>query len=146
MFHAARVGWMVVRKRVPWLAPRPLGERGERVAATYLRRRGYLIVERGYANRYGEIDIVAVQQRTVVFVEVKTRRGAEWHAPLDAVTLDKQQKLSRISLSYLKHHDLLDCSTRFDVIGIVWPQGQRRPDVTHITNAFEPRGIHSLFY
>lgn len=146
MIHALNRNRLIVPLFSRWLAPRPLGERGERLAATYLRRRGYSIVERGFFNPYGEIDLIAVQHRTVVFVEVKTRRRADRGGPLEAVTLVKQRRLSRIALSYLKRHDLLECSSRFDVIGIVWPKGRRRPEITHITNAFEPLGTNSLFY
>ena len=128
-----------------WRA-QPLGERGERIAANYLRHRGYQIIEQGYATRYGEIDIVAVHQRTVVFIEVKTRRVADRRVPLEAVTLEKQRRLSRISLAYLKRYDLMECSSRFDVVGLVWPKGQWRPGITHVIDAFEPHGTSSLYY
>ena len=143
--HRWKQAWCTARRLFPWFKPRPLGERGERIAANYLRCRGYQIIEQRYANRYGEIDIVAVHQRTVVFIEVKTRRGTDRRAPLEAVTLEKQRRLSRISLSYLKRYDLLEYSSRFDVMGLVWPKGQRRPEITHAINAFEPSGTNSLY-
>ena len=77
-----------------WLRSRPsLGRRGEAAAARYLWWRGYRIVERNCRTSLGEIDLVAVQRRTVVFVEVKTRRTHETGHPLEAVTRQKQRRL-----------------------------------------------------
>ena len=124
----------------------PLGERGERAAAKYLRRRRYMIVDRGFRTAEGEIDLVAVQHRTIVFVEVKTRRCIVGSGPLAAVTREKQRRISRTALVYLTQNDLLNCATRFDVMGIIWPRGQRHPDVLHVENAFEPLGTTSFFF
>lgn len=128
-----------------WRA-RPLGARGELAAAKYLRRRRYIIVDRGFRTAEGEIDLVAVQHRTIVFVEVKTRRRIDGSGPLAAVTREKQRRISRTALVFLKQNDLLACATRIDVIGIIWPRGQRRPAVIHVENAFEPVGTTSLFF
>ena len=88
-----------------------------------------------------EEDTVAhydtVDGRTVVFVEVKTRRqGSPGEAAL-AVDEEKQRRLTRAAMTFLKRHDLLDCACRFDVIALVWPEGARRPQLTHYKNAFE---------
>ena len=129
-----------------WLAPRPLGERGEAAAARHLRRQGYKIVSRGeWESRRGELDLIAVDGRTVVFVEVKTRRSHATGHPADSVNREKQRRLTRLALSYLKRHDLLEYRSRFDVIAVTWSVGQRKPTIEHFLNAFEPVGIGQMF-
>jgi len=126
--------------------PKSLGQRGEALACRYLRRQRYTIVARQDRTRLGEIDIVAVQQRTIVFIEVKTRADQDKGAPTEAVDHDKQQRLTRAALAYMRRHDLLgNCAARFDVIAIVWPAGQAKPELTHIENAFEPTGEFQMF-
>lgn len=125
---------------------KPLGQRGEAFACRYLKRKGYRIVARQDRSRLGEIDIVAVEGRTVVFVEVKTRTAAEKGTPDEAVDADKQQRLTRAGLAFLRRHHLLGhCSARFDVIAIVWPEGRRPPEIQHIENAFPPTGEFQMF-
>ena len=118
----------------------PLGVRGERVAARYLKRRGFKIVATGSRDRLGEVDLIAIDRRTVVFVEVKTRRSTRAGDPLEAVDTEKQRRLTRVALAFLRRHDLLEESARFDVVGIVWPHWARRPAIEHIRGAFEPVG------
>lgn len=126
--------------------PKPLGQRGETFACRYLRRQGYTIVARQDRTRLGEIDIVAVQQKTIVFIEVKTRSAEEKGTPTEAVNAEKQQRLTRAALAYMRRHDLLgNCAARFDVIAIVWPEGKAKPQLTHIENAFEPTGQFQMF-
>ena len=129
-----------LRSLTDWLSsffrPRTLGERGEAVAARYLRRHGYRIVGRGVRTSMGELDLVAVDGRTVVFVEVKTRQTDQQGHPAEAVDLAKQRKLTLLATSYLKRHRLLNHAARFDVVAVTWPDG-RRPKVEHIRNAFE---------
>lgn len=122
-----------------WRQPKPLGARGEAVAARFLRRRGYYIVARG-DRITGELDIVAVDGRTVVFVEVKTRETHAAGSPAEAVDAEKQRRLTRAALGYLRRHDLLECSARFDVVAITWPAGQRRPHIEHFVDAFPAVG------
>lgn len=128
-----------------WTRRRTLGERGEAMAARYLRRRGYRIVARGERGGLGEIDLVAVDRRTVVFVEVKTRRSHDAGHPADAVDANKQRRLTRLALAYLKKHDLLECRARFDVVAVTWPDDRSPPQIEHIQNAFEPVGQGQMF-
>ena len=128
-----------------WHRPLPLGKQGERVAEKFLKRQGYTIVARGERDRIGELDLVAVQDRTVVFIEVKTRTSHAAGHPAEAINADKQRRLTRVALSYLKRHDLLECSARFDVIAITWPPSEKKPTVEHIRNAFEPIGKGQMF-
>ena len=132
-----------------WRAPRSLGQRGERAAERYLRQRGYIVVARGQRQRIGEIDLVAVDTRTnprtVVFVEVKTRESHTAGHPAEAVDEQKQTRLTRLALAYLKFHSLLDQPARFDVIAVTWPAESTRPTIEHIENAFEARGLPGMF-
>lgn len=129
-----------------WRTPKSLGERGENYAARYLRRKGYKIVAMRNRSRLGEIDIVAIEGRTVVFVEVKTRAAEEKGLPEEAVNREKQERLTRAALAFLRRHDLLgNCSARFDIISLVWPEGQKRPELRHFENAFQPAGDFQLF-
>jgi putative endonuclease len=124
---------------------KPLGERGEAAAAQFLRRLGYKIVGRQDRHRLGEIDIVAVDGQTVVFVEVKTRSSHEAGHPAEAITPDKQRRLTRVALSFLKRHGLLERAARFDVIAVTWEDQRRPPTVEHYKNAFEAVGKGQMF-
>lgn len=128
-----------------WLStlsrPRPLGERGERYAARLLRRKGHRVLFAGARNRFGELDLVTIDERTperrLVFVEVKTRRNERAGPPAEAVTPEKQRRVTRAASSFLKTHDLEDHPIRFDVVGIVWPIDAKRPKkVSHLEGAF----------
>jgi putative endonuclease len=128
-----------------WRRPAALGQRGETEAARYLQKLGYTIVARSDRGRLGELDLVAVDQRVIVFVEVKTRRSHEAGHPADAVDEDKQRRLTRLALTYLKRHGLLECPARFDVVAVTWPDDNSRPVVEHFRNAFEAVGRWQLF-
>ncbi len=121
------------------------GDRGERAAAKFLKRQGFRIVQRNYSTPWGELDIVALDGTTIVFVEVKTRSSLVAGRPEEAVTLDKQKRLTNMALAYLKKHKLLEHSARFDVVAIVWPEDAREPDIRHLRNAFEPVGKWQMF-
>jgi len=136
---------LLARVETAWRSYRALGRRGERAAERYLRRRGYKIVARGERGRLGELDLIAVDGRTIVFVEVKTRRSHDAGHPSEAVGADKQKRLTRLALAYLKRHELLECSSRFDVLAITWPESARRPTIDHIKNAFEATGRGQMF-
>ena len=128
-----------------WRAAPPLGKRGERAAEKFLKRLGYVIVARGERDRIGEVDLVAVDGRTVVFVEVKTRTSHDAGHPVEAIDSDKQRRMTRVALSYMKRHDLLECSARFDVVAVTWPESAQRPTIEHFQNAFEPAGKGQMF-
>lgn len=134
----ARLRTLIARWRRRLALRRSLGARGERAAARFLRRRGYRIVARGFRLRdRGEIDLVAVDGRTVVFVEVKTRRGDATGNPAEAVDARKQRRLTRLAGAFLRRHGLRDYPARFDVVAITWPDDRRRPAIEHFPNAFE---------
>lgn len=130
---------------IAWDRRLPLGRRGENAAARYLRRLGYIILARSQRDAIGEIDVVAVDRRTVVFVEVKTRASHDAGHPAEAVDEDKQRRLTRLALSYLKRHDLLECKSRFDVVAVTWPDGDKRPMIEHFKDAFEAIGVDGMY-
>ncbi|MCO6044839.1 YraN family protein [Aeoliella sp. ICT_H6.2] len=125
--------------------PQPLGQRGERYVARWLRRQGYKIVAGGQRTRYGELDLVAVQGETIVFVEVKTRRAHSLADAAAAVDEEKQRRIVRTALAFLKHHGLLEYSVRFDVVALVWPENAKEPQLLHVPSAFEPEGQGQFF-
>jgi putative endonuclease len=105
-----------------------------------LRRKGYKILARSDRSRPGELDLVALDHSTVVFVEVKTRRSQDAGHPAEAVDAAKQRRLTRLAVTWLKRRGLLERPARFDVIAITWPESQRRPTVEHFPNAFDAVG------
>ena len=113
-----------------------LGRRGEERAARYLKKKGYRVVAKNFRCRGGEVDIVALDGATVVFVEVKTRSSRAYGPPKLAVDERKQRQLVRAALTYLSEKDLFDrASARFDVVGID-VRGDS-DEVEHIINAFD---------
>ncbi|MCX8030290.1 MAG: YraN family protein [Thermodesulfovibrionales bacterium] len=111
-----------------------IGNRGENIAANYLREKGYLLLHRNYLTPYGEVDIIAKENNTLVFVEVKTRKRMTFGNPYESVTLKKQAKLKNIALFYLKNIQEL-YQVRFDVISIKFENGQTK--IEHIKDAFD---------
>ncbi len=96
-----------------------VGKLGEDLAATYLSRKGFRIIGRNFKARYGELDIIARDGETLVFVEVKTRIGAEFGTPEEAVTPKKLRDIIRAAEYYVATHPLVPRSLRIDVVGIV---------------------------
>jgi putative endonuclease len=95
-----------------------LGETGENLAVSELTARGYAILERRYRTRHGEIDIVARDGETTVFVEVKARASREFGTAAEAVTPWKQRRLGSMAMDYLARHRLLERPCRFDVVAV----------------------------
>jgi len=117
-----------------------LGDRGEKLAAKYLKSLGFKIIKRNYSSPFGEIDIIARQNDTLVFVEVKSRtEGLEGSAEY-AVTAKKQGRIARTAICYLKENGLKDVDCRFDVITVRFC-GAQRPRVDLIKNAFPLRAM-----
>ena len=130
--------------RKPWWR-RWFGTRSERAAARYLKRRGFRIVRRNYECPFGEIDLIAVEERCIVFVEVRSTSQDDVSGPLESVDFAKQKQLTKLALHFLKKHHLLDSSARFDVIAISWPESQREPTIVHHRHAFEAVGRFQMF-
>ncbi len=115
-----------------------LGARGEDIAVSYLKKLGYEIVERNFRCKLGEIDIVAYDGKTLVFIEVRTRRSKHFGSPISSVSYQKQKKLITLARFYLKKYCLFDRSARFDVVGItINSRGEH--EIELIRNAFSER-------
>ena len=112
-----------------------LGKQGERIAELFLKKKGFKLVERNYRCAAGELDLIMLDQRVIVFVEVKTRTGIGYGTPLEAVEVRKQQKMIRAAQFFVNAKKLNQREARFDVVGISWRGAQ--PHVEHIENAFE---------
>ena len=111
------------------------GKLGEELAVNYLVGKGYQILERNWHNIHKEIDIVAKDGKFLVIVEVKARQTDEYGAPDIAVTKKKQQMLIAAANAYI-FKNRLDVETRFDIISIVFKDGE--PVIEHIEDAFLP--------
>ncbi|RMH69740.1 MAG: YraN family protein [Gemmatimonadetes bacterium] len=113
---------------------RRFGAQNEERAAVFLQQKGYTILERNFRTPYAEIDLIAKDGDTLVFVEVKARRSMRFGHPAAAVTPHKQQRIIHAAAIYLQQQDISDCACRFDVIAI-----HVRPDevrIEHFPHAF----------
>ncbi len=117
------------------LARIALGKTGEDLACAELEKRGYEIVARRYRQRSGEIDIIAMDGQTWVFVEVKARDTREFGTAAEAVTPYKQRRIARLARDYVTLHCLTNCPCRFDVVSIHFDTG--RPAIEVYQNAFD---------
>ena len=114
-----------------------VGAKGEKLAAKFLKRKGYTIIQRNYRCKLGEIDIIAEQDRTIVFVEVRTKQTERFGPPQYSITSGKRWQISKAALYYIKEKRLVERSCRFDVIAVTFSSGSRRPEIEHIENAFQ---------
>jgi putative endonuclease len=111
-----------------------LGKTGEDLACGELERRGYAIVARRHRCRTGELDIVAQDGPTLVFVEVKARDGRAFGDAAEAVTWHKRQRIVRLASEYVMRHHLYDSPCRFDVVSVQFDES--RPVIEVFQNAF----------
>jgi putative endonuclease len=119
------------------LDPRRLfGQEGEAEAERYLRRKGYRIVARNVRSSLGELDLVAEDGQTLVFIEVKARRSGEFGGAIHAVHRQKQQKLARLASQFLAQRHWMERSCRFDVL-LLQATETAELRVEHIQNAFD---------
>jgi putative endonuclease len=119
------------------------GQQGEQLAAQFLQRQGYRIAQQNYRCRSGEIDIVAWDDATLVFVEVKMKGQTAFGTPQAMVHTSKQKKIVHVAMTYVQQHHLQDTNIRFDVVAILALPGTQ-PDVTHVRDAFTP-SAHFLY-
>ncbi len=112
-----------------------VGHHGEAIALKALKKSGYKVVEKNYRNKQGEIDIIASDRDTLAFIEVKTRQSERFGSPKDAITPQKQKKISMVALGYLKQTGQIGKKARFDVVSVILVEN--KPQVDIIKNAFE---------
>jgi len=114
-----------------------LGRQGEKAAVKFLKKNGYRIIEKNFHTKAGEIDIIAEQEKVLVFVEVKTRSGSRWGHPVEALTAHKQKKIASIASSFLAKHKIQDRECRFDVVSILGdPDAPKNWEIELIQDAF----------
>ena len=111
------------------------GKESESMAVRYLKKNGYKILEQNYRNKIGEIDIIAKEKGTLVFVEVKARKTHIFGNPKWAVTPKKQRKISMVALYYLKATKQTHVKARFDVVAL--NSAKDNPRIEIVKNAFE---------
>jgi putative endonuclease len=116
-----------------------LGKRGEDLACAELERRGYVIVDRRFRTRSGELDIVARDGSVLVFVEVRARSSSSFGTPFESVTWRKRQRLSRMAASYLFVRRLSGVACRFDVVAILERQGTQTIEL--VKGAFDMESV-----
>jgi putative endonuclease len=113
-----------------------VGRAGEEAAVRYLNQQGYRILERNYRCRFGEIDLIARDGKTLAFIEVKTRRSQKFGPAAAAVTLEKQRHLIRTAQIYLSQTGQAHALCRFDVVTV--DIAEQRPRIELIRDAFQP--------
>ena len=124
------------------------GERGEQAAARMLRQQGLVIIAQNESDGIGEIDLITVdrRKRTVVFIEVKTHSSVKPGHPAERVDRNKQWRVTRAAMRYLRRKNLLGVAARFDVVAVWWPSGQSTPTrIEHYESAFEALGTHQFY-
>jgi putative endonuclease len=112
-----------------------LGKTGEDLACSELEGRGYEIIARRYRQRSGELDIVARDGPTLVFIEVKARDGSDFGDAAEAVTWRKRHRLTLLAIDFMSRNHIANCPCRFDVVTVQLESG--RPAVTVYQNAFD---------
>jgi putative endonuclease len=112
-----------------------LGKKGEELALRFLKKRGYRIIEKNYVCKMGEMDIIAKEKDTLVFIEVKTRTSTLFGPPQLAVNSSKQRQLSKVALNFLNEKQLEDVKAMFDVVAILLVQ--KGEEIELIKDAFE---------
>jgi len=117
------------------ITPHALGKSGEKVALHYLKDKKYKIVSENFRLFRGEIDIIAYDKRTLVFVEVKTRKSTDFGLPEESVTLSKQEQIKKIAQGFLTKNNLHETECRFDVVSLTLEEGKGY-SIHHIKNAF----------
>lgn len=110
------------------------GQTGENLAATYLLKQGYVITERNYRTRWGEIDIIARNGYTIYFFEVKTRYSSEYGHPFEAVSYRKRRNIQRAAWAYLLKYKPTYKALAIGVVGIQLNRGSTKPIIQHIAN------------
>jgi putative endonuclease len=128
----------------PWYR-RWFGTRSERDAARYLKSLGYRIVARNFSCAFGELDLVALDRDTIVFVEVRSTERDDVARPAASVDIAKQKRLTRLALHFLQKKKLLNHAARFDVVCMAWPPAAKEPIIDHIKNAFEAHGRFQMY-
>lgn len=117
------------------LKPYDLGKAGEEVALKYLKRKKFKIIKKGFRLYKGEIDVIAYDRKTLVFIEVKTRRSRSFGLPEESVTTAKQRKIKKIAQGFMAFNNLENVECRFDVISLILKKNDGY-SICHFKDAF----------
>jgi putative endonuclease len=117
------------------LQRKEVGARGEKLAADFLKKRGYRILQKNFRCREGEIDIIAQKDECIVFVEVRTKKSTAFGTPEESVTLAKREKLISLANTYIQDYDKPPQSWRIDVVAVELTPDNRVSRLEHIENA-----------
>jgi putative endonuclease len=117
------------------LSGKPLGDRGEALAARFLERTGWSILDRNFRMGHKEIDLVARRGEVVAFVEVKTRAGRGYGHPLEAVTWRKRREIQQVAAAWVERHGRPGETYRFDAVAVLAPAGTE-PTLEHVEDAW----------
>ena len=112
----------------------PIAIRGEDLATKYLKDKGYKIIERNFRKGYGEIDIIAIQGRTLVFIEVKTRTGSLYGSPLEQISYFKLKSLVKTAQFYKLLNPKLPDALRIDAISLELDYSRNLSNIEHVEN------------
>jgi putative endonuclease len=110
------------------------GRNGEQLALEFMVGQGYALVERNYRCRFGEIDLIMLLEKTLVFIEVKTRFSSRYGLPREAVTIPKQRVIYQTAAQYIQRYNIKNLVFRFDVIEVY--QDHHPAKIVHLPNAF----------
>ena len=113
-----------------------LGKKGERLAMNYLRQAGYKIISSNYRTRLGEIDLIAEEGETLVFVEVKTRSSKNCGHPLESITPSKKRQIEKVALEYLSKNRQFERNIRFDAVAVFFLPPGNAPEIELVRDIF----------
>lgn len=117
------------------MSRKEIGDRGEKLAGEYLKKKGYKLRQQNYRCRYGEIDIIAEKKKVLVFIEVRTKTGTAFGTPEESVTAVKKEKLIASAMDYLSSHDNLPQQWRIDFVAVELDKEGKASRIDLIENA-----------
>lgn len=112
----------------------PIGRRGEDIATEFLLQKGYIILEKNFRKRYGEIDIIAEKDNVLIFIEVKTRTSSQFGTPVESISFWKLQSLMKTAQLYKKLHPHLPEALQIDAVAIIISKTGELENLDHIEN------------
>lgn len=113
-----------------------IGSYGEDLALSYLKEKGYYILDKNFKTKHGEIDLICIKNNLLIFIEVKSRYSYSYGSPLESVTYSKQKQIIKLCKFYIIRKRLFDFNCRFDVIEIYLNKKDTSYSINHIKDAF----------
>lgn len=114
-----------------------LGKKGEEIAAEYLRKKDYQILDQNFSSRYGELDLIALDSGDLVFVEVKTRTSQDYGMPEESITPEKLNRIESTGLIWLQEHPEITDQWRIDAVAIILNSAGEVIDIQHFINTYD---------